>query len=382
MEADDISRRLDAVDWDFPRGGTSLTSPNSLHWYPGNFIPQIPSFLITLLSSPGDTVWDPCCGGGTTGVEALLLGRRALLSDALKAAVHVSTGKLSLFSARPEVLEKFLEPLMWGRLLFPCSATPDLPSADLEHWFHPDTQVELASLWSRVQQCDGPERIVLEMLFTDVLFRCAAAEPIRRENRAVRRHHWGWIADNVRPQVRSRHDAIRLMADAVARAISVLRQLPRIPKDYWSCEQHDARQSRASVVADLVVLSPPYQGMIDYSLANRLSYQWMNWELAVDRQAEIGARRARERKGTLEQYFSDMDAIGEAILHGVKPGGFIAIVLGASRKFPGAEHVVFDRWARLFPIFWGPRARAPSRQRVSDRSATASTEYVCIFRRN
>ena len=43
-------------------------------------------------TSPGDTVLDPFCGSGMTGVAALLSGRRGILSDLSPAAVHIATG--------------------------------------------------------------------------------------------------------------------------------------------------------------------------------------------------------------------------------------------------------------------------------------------------
>jgi DNA modification methylase/DNA-binding XRE family transcriptional regulator/DNA-directed RNA polymerase subunit RPC12/RpoP len=47
--------------------------------------------FIQSLTSPGDTVLDPFCGSGMTGVAALMEGRNALLSDLSPAAVHIAT---------------------------------------------------------------------------------------------------------------------------------------------------------------------------------------------------------------------------------------------------------------------------------------------------
>ena len=52
---------------------------HSLHEvsYRACFKPQVPRFFIERLSAPGDTVFDPFMGRGTTPIEAALLGRRA-----------------------------------------------------------------------------------------------------------------------------------------------------------------------------------------------------------------------------------------------------------------------------------------------------------------
>src|SRR4051794_3889600 len=45
-------QNLDRVDWNFPNTGTKPGSVHTLHWFPGNFIPQIPAALIQILSGP------------------------------------------------------------------------------------------------------------------------------------------------------------------------------------------------------------------------------------------------------------------------------------------------------------------------------------------
>ena len=46
--------------------------------------------FIRAFSNPGDTICDPFCGSGMTGVAALMEGRNALLSDLSPAAVHIA----------------------------------------------------------------------------------------------------------------------------------------------------------------------------------------------------------------------------------------------------------------------------------------------------
>ena len=46
--------------------------------------------FISAFTQPGETVFDPFCGSGMTGVAALMEGRHALLSDLSPAAVHIT----------------------------------------------------------------------------------------------------------------------------------------------------------------------------------------------------------------------------------------------------------------------------------------------------
>ncbi len=56
---------------------------NSLHEisYRACFKPELPRFFIELLTKPGDIVYDPFSGRGTTVIEAAILGRRIIAND-------------------------------------------------------------------------------------------------------------------------------------------------------------------------------------------------------------------------------------------------------------------------------------------------------------
>jgi hypothetical protein len=56
---------------------------NNLHEvsYRACFKPQLPKYFIERYTQPGDTVFDPFSGRGTTAVEAALLGRAAIAND-------------------------------------------------------------------------------------------------------------------------------------------------------------------------------------------------------------------------------------------------------------------------------------------------------------
>jgi DNA modification methylase len=66
--------------------------------YPARFSPQFVRAAIEQFSSPGDLVFDPFMGGGTTLVEALALGRRAIGTDISSLAAFVSEAKTLILS--------------------------------------------------------------------------------------------------------------------------------------------------------------------------------------------------------------------------------------------------------------------------------------------
>jgi DNA modification methylase len=64
--------------WSFPDRGNWATHEPS---YRGNWSPYIPRNLILRYTKPGELVLDPFVGGGTTAIEAKLLGRQSIALD-------------------------------------------------------------------------------------------------------------------------------------------------------------------------------------------------------------------------------------------------------------------------------------------------------------
>ena len=77
--------------WDFPRRGSWAVHKGD---YRGNWPPQLARNLIERYSCEGDLVVDLFVGGGTTLIEAWLLGRRSLGLDISKLAVQTTRGRL------------------------------------------------------------------------------------------------------------------------------------------------------------------------------------------------------------------------------------------------------------------------------------------------
>lgn len=66
--------------------------------YPARFSPQFVRAAIEQFTNPGDLVFDPFMGGGTTLVEAIALGRSAIGTDISSLAAFVSKTKTLVFS--------------------------------------------------------------------------------------------------------------------------------------------------------------------------------------------------------------------------------------------------------------------------------------------
>jgi adenine-specific DNA methylase len=220
------------------------------------------------------------------------------------------------------------------------------------------------------------------MLFSDVVFACASTGQALTSGGKTRKHHWGWIADNVRPKTLYWHNAEKLFHEKLVRALTVVLSQPRLLITDSIIERQDIRfLSVPDASVDLVVTSPPYLGMIDYALANRLTYLWFDWPIDEDREVEIGARFRRNRTRADVEYLNLMDLAAMKIARSLKGGGFCAIVIGASRKFPGMTQKVVEQFSHYLEPIRPPIVRTPSRRRVSDRSGSQFQELVCVFRK-
>lgn len=374
-----IVERLNRVDWNFPKSGNSLDSLHGLHWFAGNFIPQIPSYLIQILSNPGDLVLDPFCGSGTTALEAVRIGRRVIASDILSACVFLTGQKLNVAAHPPsnKEISDILSQLVWTQ-----DTNPNhLHGTGLEKWYSASTISKLGFIDGIIRNSSVSIRPSLEVIFSNLLFACASPGKALTSTGQPRLHHWGWVADKVLPRSLVEHDAIELFH----RSLSKLRELPELVhpcSDAFTVEKYDARfLPLGNGTVDCVITSPPYIGMIDYARSHRLTSMWKGWEVDAERKAEIGARFKRFRKDLTEQYLNDMQRCMSEIARVLKPRSYCAMVIGESRKFQGTVDELIRLIQPLLPVVWGPISRVQSRRRVPDREGNEGVEQICVFQK-
>ena len=104
--------------------------------YRACFKPQLPAYFITRLTEPGDTVYDPFSGRGTTAVEAALYGRRVIANDVNPLSAILTLPRLEL----PET------DAIAARLAEMPLRANDSAELDLSMFFQSDTFREIVSL--------------------------------------------------------------------------------------------------------------------------------------------------------------------------------------------------------------------------------------------
>ena len=115
--------------------------------YRACYKPQLPRLFIEQLTRPGDRVYDPFSGRGTTALEAALLGRRVAAND---------INPLSRILLEPRLTPPDPEAVA-ARLATIPRTTPEASEVDLGMFFDPGTLQELLNLraWFRMRERNG-----------------------------------------------------------------------------------------------------------------------------------------------------------------------------------------------------------------------------------
>ena len=367
---EDVRRNLDALgDWSF-----TLSRNEGLHPYPSTFVHAIPACLISALGLQGEMVLDPFGGTGQTAVEAIKLGGRAISADINSVAVLVAKSKLTYLGTSQRRLLR--EVSAEGILACSPGKPPDFELVD--KWHHPETLTELCKIRSLIhgQQEEAMSRFMMAA-FSGILTMTTA--------RKGKQH--GWFADNS-PLAKGQRsppyeNAIALFIGRLKRNVDLIERLyshiersgrdPRselrrtsvLQLDVTQATPQDYQVDERTVAA--VITSPPYLCMSDYSLGQRLSYHWLFPEqLEQDYEHEIGARRRRFKPtAALDAYLRGLGAFADLCSRLLRPGGFLATVLGApvansfaqADVLPKSDAIMKEKgfsavWSRWRPIHW------------------------------
>jgi len=291
---------------------------SSLHEvsYRACFKPQLPRFFIERLTWPGDTVYDPFMGRGTTLVEAGLMGRRAAGCD-----VNPLSAALVLPRLRPPTLKQVAERLEALRLDFP----GEVPE-ELLVFYHRETLRELCAL--REELGDSDVDAWIRMVAVNRLtghskgfFSVYTLPP----NQAVSVQSQRRINEK-RGQTPEYRDVRQLILRKSRSLLADIRSCDRAalggarPRLFTGSCFYRPELAEGSV--DLVVTSPPFLDVVDYKTDN-----WLRcWFCGID-PAAVDITMARR----LQDWESEMTRALRELFRVVRPGGHVAFEVGEVR---------------------------------------------------
>ena len=333
LDGSRVLQKLAAVDWAFTNEDTRYLT-HDLHPYPAKFPPQIPSELIRRLSLPGDLVFDPFGGSGTTAVEAVRQRRRAWSLDAnpLSAligrvkSVPLATEAAAELGALRVTVESYIanaggKTANWSEGLIAKYAELIPPIPNLEKWFCPAALGELAlirHLIGSLTSASAQDAALLAL--ARIVTRVSNQDS---ETRYVA--HPKELATGL--TLRAFNDSLRTVVRKLETSAPALRGASA------SFAHGDARTEISGHLkpdsVDLIVTSPPYPNATDYHLYHRFRLFWLGWDPRHFGAVEIGSHLKYQRNGTdFAEYLLDMAAVLAGCLTVLQPGRYAVFIVG------------------------------------------------------
>lgn len=394
----------------FPGQEQSVPLPNrrclrygthGIHEYRGKFFPQLVRALLNIARVPrGGVVADPMCGSGTTLVEAVLAGCKAVGLDANPLSVALSRAKCSVLKTDPEALVGVYKDVRNELLSRRANRKPSalayfsrLGQRDQEYlraWFSDQVLADLDTIAHAIDATKHETlrqflRISLSNILRNVSWQKADDLRVRKEVRSDVQ------TDPIR-------DFLEEMGRSVRLLLAFLRQNNGAEVGSFQVDDGDARDMsiywrRWTGKVDAIVTSPPYATALPYIDTDRLSLcylkllsrpehrkrdllmignrevtertradYWKSFEdnrhllpesvvqiiLEIDnlnRYSGVGFRR-HNLPALLSKYFFDMRRVLEGMLDALKPGAPVNIVVGSNHTVTGGRRVEIET-ARL-----------------------------------
>ena len=369
-----------SADLDF-HGADGNYSSHAWHPFPAKFPPQLPQFFIERLSDVNDVVLDPMLGSGTTLVEAVRLGRRAVGFDIDPLALMIAAAKLApvdaqdalrtgygiIDEAKRDYLEEpaYLENAL--RLRF------DPKTAEfVNYWFLTQHQLEMLALLQHIEELPpGGTQDFLKIVFSSTIIAKSGGVSLARDLAHTRPHKdhdktpnsvFVEFAKRLDRNIASLHKTEPTVETRGDSGAALRRLFETSPKMGSSCLMSIGAAAadktglpEASI--DLIVTSPPYaNNAIDYMRAHKFSLVWFGWKIAdltrvraqyLGHEAASGVNynslpdqcertlatlaEADARKAvTLRRYFGEMSAVITEMRRVLKRGKAAVIVVGTS----------------------------------------------------
>jgi hypothetical protein len=289
------------------------------------FKPQLPRFFIERLTHPGEVVYDPFMGRGTTPLEAAMLGRIPFGCD---------INPLSTVLTRPRLNPPTLDQIAERLRQIDFNASNDLPE-DLLVFFHPATLREISSL--KQYLLDRVKEKALDAV--DDWIRLVALNRLTG-------HSAGFFSVYTLPPNQAVSVKSQQKINAERNQVPPHRAVPHLilKKSKILLSDCDAamRRTLASVAGkshlltlpasatpkissnsvSLVVTSPPFLDVVDYAGDN-----WLRcWFLGID-PAAVKLTIAKK----LDAWQEVMTSVFHELYRVLKPGGHVAFEVGEIR---------------------------------------------------
>jgi hypothetical protein len=301
---------------------------HGLHPYLGKYVPQLVEIFLKRFFLPGQRVYDPFVGSGTTLVEANVFGADAVGCDISAFNCLLSRVKVTPYALG--TLEMSLKTVLEeARQAGP--APLDEASDWLRRWYAPRALGQLLRYHEVAsERLDDPAWDVAKI----VLSRAA------RSARLTTHFDLDFPrAPTTAPYFCHKHkrvcrpvgEAAKFLSRYTLDTVRRIRVFAEVRTDRRVEVLHeDARTLRLARQTDGIITSPPYPGLIDYHEQHRYSYELL--KLRDRREDEIGAAAHGTSSRAVASYVEDMTAVFANAAGQLRGDAPIVIVVNDSRN--------------------------------------------------
>lgn len=286
--------------------------------YRACFKPQLPEFFINRLTAPGDLVYDPFMGRGTTPIQAALMGRAALGADINPLSVCLARPRTR--APEPEEVANRLADIDWSG--------EAAAAEDLLAFYHPETLRQIAVLRRYLLARDAAGALDA----VDDWIRMVAVNRLTG-------HSSGFfsvyslppnqaVSAEAQRKINARRGQTPPLRDVPALILRKSRSLladgcpPHAPDARFLVGSADSSPEIATASVSLVVTSPPFLDVVHYAADNWLR----SWFCGVDAAGVDIAMHSRPADWTafVARVFGELERV-------VAPGGHVAFEVGEVR---------------------------------------------------
>lgn len=328
-----IINKIKEIDWEFAEKDTKYLSHN-IHRYSGKFIPQIARSVIELLTEPGEIVFDPYLGSGTTALESILLQRKSIGVDLNPLAILISEVKTSVIST--ERLLVFQNELISSLQKLNNSGQISIFSArykgNIEHaedserysnewnkkWYQDHVLKQLILIYDIIESVEDTElKKIAQISFSDIL---------RKSSNASSRFPNVMYDKNHKEKVLPFKSFIDSFNDTIEKLLKLSKEIGSVIIDNRIELCNNTALKLENNCVDAIITHPPYVAAVPYAEYGCLSLEWLGYS-SKELDATITGGK-RQRKDVVIRFEKDYNLMFKESFRVLKNGKYAFFMVG------------------------------------------------------
>lgn len=273
-----------------------LRKIDRIHPYPAKYPVDLAIEYIKKYTKPGDTVYDPFLGSGTTLLAAEVLDRKGIGTDINHIAILISQFKtLHLSKSDFKELDDFINSFEATYSRDVLSVTP-VYYKSIDHWFCKESIAVLSLIKEKISLLPTEQKTFCKTIMSTIINTVSNQESDTR------------YAAIEKPQ---------LSIDYVANTF--IKKFKHSLELFKSFSEIKRNENNIALLMDsklcgniiepnsinLILTSPPYVNTYDYYLYHKHRMNWLDYDVKYSMNAEIGSRREYSSLKKPQSKFND-----------------------------------------------------------------------------